>query len=401
MAAMPPNFCNDATVVDHRHREQVVLRDQARDIFPVHQRSGGDQTARTGYREHRCCRISRDQPPQSDRLDQPLAGRIQHVDRVDGFPAAFHVTKIVERLLHRVGRGNAGEFRRHDRAGGVLRIFQQAVDVDPGVGVQQIEQFGAVRLLDLPEDVGDAVGRHAGQQLCGRVPRHQREEFWFAIQSWLVEDFDGAIGRQMKQNRDGEFRRHVVKGFDDVGRAFFDHAGGEKRRIDHVVGLRRRIILDVKVGHDSHLRADDGRLISLEPCPVNKGNRSRTAGPVDRAAKARPRPAGSSLAAERFHADPQGTSNTDHLPPAAGLRAASFGSTIRIRKLCDAACELLGHGRENLFDRWSIADVDLTLMLNRLILNDGEVPVRLVRYARAQWQRPSVQQWVRRERPLP
>src|SRR6266851_518190 len=122
--------------------------------------------------------------------------------------------------------------------------------------------------------------RSSSSELCGRIPRHQREEFWFAFQPWLVEDFNGAIGRQMKQNRDCEFRRHVVQGFDDVGRALFDHAGGEERRIDHVVGLRHRIILDVKVGHDSHLRADDRRLISFGPCPVNKGNRGRTAGPV-------------------------------------------------------------------------------------------------------------------------
>ena len=204
------------------------------------------------------------QPAQGDRFDQLLAEGIQHVDRVDGFPAAFHVTDIVERLPDGVGRGNAGEFRRHDRSGGVLRIFQQAADVDPGVGVQQIEQLGAVRLFDLVEDVGDAVGRNAGQQLCGSFSRHQRDEFWFAFQPRLVEDFDGAIGRQMKQNRDSEFWRHVVDGFDDVGRAFFDHACGEERRIDHVVGLR---ILDIKVGHDSHLRADAGRADKLWTLP--------------------------------------------------------------------------------------------------------------------------------------
>jgi hypothetical protein len=76
---------NDATMVDDRHREEVVLRDQARDIFPIHQGSGGDQTAWTGYRQHRCFQISRDQPAQGDRFDQLLAQRIQHVDRVDGF----------------------------------------------------------------------------------------------------------------------------------------------------------------------------------------------------------------------------------------------------------------------------------------------------------------------------
>lgn len=69
------------------------------------------------------------------------------------------------------------------------------------------------------------------------------------------------------------------------------------------------------------------------------------------------------------------------------------------RKLCAAASELLGHGGDNLFGSWSIADVDLALMLNRLILNGDEVPDHLVRYAQVQWQRPSVQLWVRRERP--
>jgi glutathione S-transferase len=75
--------------------------------------------------------------------------------------------------------------------------------------------------------------------------------------------------------------------------------------------------------------------------------------------------------------------------------AAQFAS----QKLCAAACELLGHGGENLFGDWCIADVDLTLMLNRLILNGDQVPTHLIRYAATQWQRPSVQRWVRMQRP--
>ena len=66
---------------------------------------------------------------------------------------------------------------------------------------------------------------------------------------------------------------------------------------------------------------------------------------------------------------------------------------------CAAACELLGHGGENLFGDWSIADVDLALMLHRLVINGDQVPLQLARYARAQWERASVQRWVRRERP--
>jgi glutathione S-transferase len=83
-------------------------------------------------------------------------------------------------------------------------------------------------------------------------------------------------------------------------------------------------------------------------------------------------------------------------PASTPLSAAAQTSS---RKLCAAAAELLSHGGKNLFDKWSIADVDLTLMLNRLILNGDQVPLHLVRYAKAQWARPSVQHWVRRQRP--
>lgn len=69
------------------------------------------------------------------------------------------------------------------------------------------------------------------------------------------------------------------------------------------------------------------------------------------------------------------------------------------RKLFGAAQALLVDGREYLFGQWSIADVDLALMLNRLILNGDAVPSALVEYAQRQWQRPAVQEWVKLQRP--
>ncbi|MET3130304.1 glutathione S-transferase [Oxalobacteraceae bacterium GrIS 1.11] len=52
----------------------------------------------------------------------------------------------------------------------------------------------------------------------------------------------------------------------------------------------------------------------------------------------------------------------------------------------------------NLFRDWCIADTDLALMLNRLILNGDPVPQTLRDYAAGQWRRASVQQWLRRGR---
>ena len=48
----------------------------------------------------------------------------------------------------------------------------------------------------------------------------------------------------------------------------------------------------------------------------------------------------------------------------------------------------------NLFAQWCITDLDLALMLNRLVMNGDPVPQPLKDYATAQWQRPSVQRWM-------
>jgi glutathione S-transferase len=68
-------------------------------------------------------------------------------------------------------------------------------------------------------------------------------------------------------------------------------------------------------------------------------------------------------------------------------------------KLYSAALALLTDKSANLFGEWSIADVDLAMMLNRLLAHGDEVPEQLVAYATHQWQRPSVQRWVNLPRP--
>jgi len=60
---------------------------------------------------------------------------------------------------------------------------------------------------------------------------------------------------------------------------------------------------------------------------------------------------------------------------------------------------LLGDGRPNLFETWSIADTDLALMLNRLLFNGDPVPDFLKKYTEKQWQIPSVQEWAKLKRP--
>ena len=79
-----------------------------------------------------------------------------------------------------------------------------------------------------------------------------------------------------------------------------------------------------------------------------------------------------------------------------GLRAEPLTAAGQqaAEKLIAAAGALLPVGQTTLFGAWSIADTDLALMLNRLIMNGDDVPARLAEYAHMQWQRPSVQRWL-------
>lgn len=80
----------------------------------------------------------------------------------------------------------------------------------------------------------------------------------------------------------------------------------------------------------------------------------------------------------------------------AGAKKAPLSATGQesAAKLFAIAGDLLAHGKPNLFGEWCIADVDLALMLNRLVMNGDAVPERLADYATFQWQRSSVQRYV-------
>jgi glutathione S-transferase len=78
----------------------------------------------------------------------------------------------------------------------------------------------------------------------------------------------------------------------------------------------------------------------------------------------------------------------------------SNAAQVAASKLFNAVEQLLPLNQQTLFGQWSIADTDLALMLNRLVLAGDTVPERLVQYARWHWQRPSVQEWVNKPRPV-
>jgi glutathione S-transferase len=71
----------------------------------------------------------------------------------------------------------------------------------------------------------------------------------------------------------------------------------------------------------------------------------------------------------------------------------SDSGKIAATKLIRVADSLIDTNSPNLFGEWCIADTDLALMLNRLILNGDKVPKKLFNYANLQWKRPSIRQF--------
>ena len=64
----------------------------------------------------------------------------------------------------------------------------------------------------------------------------------------------------------------------------------------------------------------------------------------------------------------------------AGAKKAPLTAEVKAsaEKLFAMAEHLLALGQPNLFGEWCIADTDLALMINRLVLHGDEVPERLV-----------------------
>jgi glutathione S-transferase len=64
-------------------------------------------------------------------------------------------------------------------------------------------------------------------------------------------------------------------------------------------------------------------------------------------------------------------------------------------KLIEAVDVLLSGNKLNLFSDWCIADVDLSLMLNRLICNGDEVSTSIRKYVEHQWECSAIQDWIK------
>jgi glutathione S-transferase len=81
--------------------------------------------------------------------------------------------------------------------------------------------------------------------------------------------------------------------------------------------------------------------------------------------------------------------------PVQPLTAAALASVDRLYRV---ASQLVGDGRGSIASSFSIGDVDLAMMLQRLLANGDAMPEPLANYARGIWRRPSLEKWRKRVR---
>jgi glutathione S-transferase len=72
------------------------------------------------------------------------------------------------------------------------------------------------------------------------------------------------------------------------------------------------------------------------------------------------------------------------------LSAKAEAARQRLLRIAAAVLE----NRSSIASSFSIADIDLATMLQRLVANGDPVPEPLAQYANAVWRRPAVQQWL-------
>jgi glutathione S-transferase len=84
------------------------------------------------------------------------------------------------------------------------------------------------------------------------------------------------------------------------------------------------------------------------------------------------------------------------VPPPAPLSEAGRRAAEKVVRIAGA---LVPDDGGALFGAWSVADTDLAMMLWRLSRTGHELPAKLRAFADAQWQRPTVQEFVSKPRP--
>ena len=166
-----------AVLVHHRHRQEIVLGQESRDVLAVRHRGHLEEPAMLADLQDRGAPLRDHELPQRDDVHDPAVAGVQHVDGVDGLAAA-DVRDVVQRLPGGRGRRHAQVVGRHDPARGGRRKCQEQCQRRARRGIEVFEESGAVGVGKPAEEVGLLIRRHGldeRDRLVGReVMEHLR-----------------------------------------------------------------------------------------------------------------------------------------------------------------------------------------------------------------------------------
>ena len=266
-ASMPPNFCTSSvcsatsasitssTVTMPRmwpawsttgQRQQVVLRDEARDVLAVHVRVDRDQFARAADLGHQLAAVAQDQLPERYHAPEPAVIGVDDIHLVDRLLGPTHPLDQPQRLFDGPGRRHAQELRGHDAAGLLGRILQEELQGLLSAPVEGRQQPRALAFRQLSEQHGLLVARHGIEQRARRAGIQRPNDRHPVGQPGIVEHLNGEVERQGRDHSGGGRRGEVPQGLGDVGRL---HASNDLRELGRIAGQQ---IQELGVGgHES------------------------------------------------------------------------------------------------------------------------------------------------------
>ena len=152
--------------------------------------------------------------------------------------------------------------RRHQAAGGVLVVFEQAADVFGAFGLHQLQQFFGLGGGQLGEEVGGVVGIHFLQDVGGALDVQGGEDLHLVVLRELLQDVGEPFVLELAGHLEAALVAHLLQRLGEVGGLEVLVRGDE-------LGGRLRLGAGALLGVGP---VDDHGLVAAQPAQRARGN---------------------------------------------------------------------------------------------------------------------------------
>ena len=230
-------------------RHQVVLGDDARDLFLVGLRRHGHHVG-VGDDAHRAGRVGREQAAQRDHADQVAMG-VDH-EHLEAAALGRHLADVRHGLRHRGRVVHGHDVGRHEAARRLVRVVEELLDLLRLLGLHQVEDRLGLLAGQLLHDVGRPVGRHRVEDLRDLLLLEGLHEVEQRLVVELRQDLARLLARQQPEQRNPTLLRRLGQQPRDVRRVRLGQPRGERVVAPLVEQLAQRIDELRAVIHEGH-----------------------------------------------------------------------------------------------------------------------------------------------------